>query len=358
MKRIGNLITEDNITVELCMQAIYEASKNKKKRRSVLNVLDNIEEYSEILRDMILNETFKPSPYSYEEREENGKIRKLLKPRFFPDQCIHHILIMLIRDKIIKRIDPHAVASIPNRGQAMAFKLIEKWLKHDKECNTRYAIKGDIQKFFENVKPNVIMSVYERMIKDKKYLRLKSIVTYSCESMPLGNYCSAYDANLLLKDMDEFIRSNVFVKHYVRYMDDFIIFCTNKRKARLLYSKIADIIKVSGLKLKHTYQLFRLDDRGLDFIGYRFYRDKVILRKRNYLKLIKQVKHILKLFTIPVYDCQSLMSRLGMAKHCYSKSLFKLIHNNLDVYKLKAIIAENSRYSCIGINYIPKMILI
>ena len=31
MKRIGNLITEDNITVELCMQSIYEASKNKLK---------------------------------------------------------------------------------------------------------------------------------------------------------------------------------------------------------------------------------------------------------------------------------------------------------------------------------------
>ena len=340
------------------MQAICEASKNKKKRRSVLNVLDNIEEYSEILRDMILNETFKPSPYSYEEREENGKIRKLLKPRFFPDQCIHHILIMVIRDKIIKRIDPHAVASIPNRGQAMAFKLIEKWLKHDKECNTHYVIKGDIQKFFENVKPNVIMSMYEKMIKDKKYLRLKSKVAYSCDSLPLGNYCSAYDANLLLKEMDSFIRSNKFVKHYVRYMDDFVIFCSNKRKAKTLYSKISNILAKYNLKLKGNYQLFKLDDRGLDFIGYRFYRNKIILRKRNYMKLRKQINKLAKLRILPVFDCQSIISRIGFAKHCYAKKLFNKAYKSLDFNIIKAIIAENSRKHTLGEAYKPKMILI
>ena len=43
-------------------------------------------------------------------------------------------------------------------------------------------------------------------------------VVYSCESLPLGNYCSAWTLNLLLKDMDGTIRKQDGVTHYLRYM--------------------------------------------------------------------------------------------------------------------------------------------
>ena len=82
MKRLSNLITPEIITHEFCVRAIYEASYRKHLRDNVIRVLENIDEYADKLRDMILNETFEPNPYGFEIRMENGKERKLQKPKF------------------------------------------------------------------------------------------------------------------------------------------------------------------------------------------------------------------------------------------------------------------------------------
>lgn len=325
-KRIGNLITEENITLRFCREAIIEASKGKHYRKAVKKVMAKLDKKSKELQYMILSETFVPSPYTYKTKLEFGKVRKLLIPKFYPDQCIHHVLIMLIRDKIIKRIDPHAIASIPNRGQIMAVKLIKRWAK------TKYIIKGDIKKCFESVRPEVIMEMYNKMIKDRKYLRLKSLVTFSTPSLPLGNYCSAFDLNLLLKPMDECIRSHKFVKHYIRYMDDFVVFVSNRRKAKSLREHIFKILAKLGLKLKENYQLYGFRDRGLDFVGYRFFEDYTILRKRNMKKLYRKRYKLGKVITFRI--AQSIMSSLGYATHCYSSKLRKIFNTK----QLKGVI--------------------
>ena len=332
MKRIGNLITEETITLEFCKAAILEAARHKHKRRSVQYILKRLDEKAEELRDMILNETFTPSPYVYKTKIEYGKERELLIPAFYPDQCVHHILVMLIREPVIKRIDRYAVASIPGRGQAMAIRYIKRWKP------TKHIIKADIKKCFENIKPNVIMDMYKGFIKDKKYLRLKSKVVYSTNSLPLGNYCSAFDLNLLLKPVDEYIRSHKFVKHYIRYMDDMLIFVTNKRKAKMLREGINKELAKLGLTLKSNYQLYHYSDRGIDFVGYRFFKSLTILRKRNLYNLYSENNKLGLVVTL--HTAQSILSRLGFASHCYSSRVRKLFNTK----RLKNIVrggAEN-----------------
>ena len=332
MKRWNNLITENTITIDFCKSAIIEAAKHKHNRKTVIKVLHKLDEKAEELMNMILNETFEPSPYVYKTKLEYGKIRKLLIPAFFPDQCIHHVLIMLIRDRIIKRIDPYAIASIPNRGQIMAVKYIKRWKP------TKYIIKADIKKCFENVKPNIIMCMYKRMIKDKKYLRLKAKIAYSTKSLPLGNYCSAFDLNLLLKPVDEYIRSHKFVKRYIRYMDDMVIYVSNKRKAKQLREGINNVLYNLGLKLKENYQMYHYKDRGIDFVGYRFFGKLTILRKRNLYNMYSENNRLGSVITL--HTAQSILSRLGFASHCYSSRVRKLFNTK----HLKGIVrggAEN-----------------
>lgn len=318
MKRIDNLITEETITLEFCKAAILEAAKHKHKRKSVQYILNRLDEKAEELMNMVLNETFEPSPYVYKTKIEYGKKRDLLIPAFYPDQCIHHILVMLIRDRVIRRIDRYAVASIPKRGQAMAIRYIKRWKP------TKHIIKADIKKCFESIKPEVIMAMYIRIIKDKKYLRLKAKVVYSTDSLPLGNYCSAFDLNLLLKPVDEYIRSHKFVKHYIRYMDDMLIFVTNKRKAKTLREGINKELAKLGLTLKSNYQLYHYSDRGIDFVGYRFFEGLTILRKRNLYSLYRESNKLISVITL--HTAQSILSKLGFASHCYSSKVRKLFN--------------------------------
>ena len=359
MKRIGNLINTERVTVDLCKQAIIDASKGKMKRRAVRRVNAHIEKYAEDVQKLVLDGTFKTSPYTYKIKVEYGKERHLQQPKFYPDQVVHHIMILLIKDKTIKRIDPYAIASIDGRGIHYGLKKIKYWVQKEKHCrtNAKYCFKGDIRKCFDSIKPSVAMSVYEHMIKDEKYLALMRKIIYSSDSLPLGNYISAFTLNLMLKPMDDRIRSLDCTKHYLRYMDDFIVLGANKRKMKQLDKVAKEELSKLQLNLKENYQLFKVEDRGVDIIGYRVFRNKTLLRRRNFKRIIKNVKRISSCKIYSVHDCCSIISMLAQAKYSGSNYLYKNVGRMLNIPLVKHIIGENARKKMKGFSYIPDVVL-
>lgn len=344
MKRLNNLITEQTITVDFCVKCILEASEHKKSRKKVSCVLENLEQYAIKLREMVLNETFEPSPCTVFTKTEYGKERNIEKPVFFPDQAVHHLLMLLIRDKLIKRLDPFAIASIEGRGVHYGVKKLRKWMSAEEAPTTcKYVIKGDIKKCFASIRPDVVYNAYEKMIKDKKYLRLKHKVLFQHSSLPLGNYCSSFDLNFLLLPLDQMIRQQKYVTHYIRYMDDFIVLCNDGERARELKPKISFLLSSFNLQLKETYSLSRTEVTGIDFIGYRFFFNNTILRKRNLLKILKLVHKMQKHGFYRLHDCRSLVSLMGMCTHCHSTWLIHHVLKTVDFAKIKKIIGGASR---------------
>lgn len=344
MKRLNNLITEQTITVDFCVKCILEASENKKARKEVAYVLRDLEDYAIKLKDMVLNETFEPSPCTVFTKIEYGKERNIEKPVFFPDQAIHHLLMILIRDRLIKRLDPFAIASIEGRGVHYGVKKLRKWMSsEDAPITCKYVIKGDIKKCFASIRPDVIYRAYEKMVKDKKYLRLKHKVLFQHFSLPLGNYCSSFDLNFLLVPLDQMIRRQGYVTHYIRYMDDFIILCDDGERARELRPKISSLLSSFDLQLKETYSLSRTEITGIDFIGYRFFFNNTILRKRNLFKILKLVHKMQKHGFYRLRDCRSLVSLMGMCTHCHSTWLLNFVLKIVNFAKVKKIIRGASK---------------
>lgn len=339
VKRMKNLITPEKITLEFCKQCIREASVGKANRHNVKVVLDNIDEYAEKLQDMVLNETFEPSKCISITKVEYGKVRNIEKPEFFPDQAVHHLLINLIYDRIIKRIDPYAIASIKNRGIHCGVRAVTRWLV-DKNAykSCKYVIKGDIKQCFASIKPEVIYDMYEKLIKDKKYLALKRKVLFQHKSLPLGNYCSSFDLNLLLLPLDQMIREKSYTTHYIRYMDDFVIFCVNRRKAFVLKDEIKACLAKFGLELKNNYSMHKTSIFGIDFIGYRFFSGNTILRKRNFLKITRLARRLGKARHYALHDCRSLVSLLGLCSHCHSTKVVRFVMKTVNYKLVKNII--------------------
>lgn len=359
MKRISNIITEENVTLELCQEAIREAAKGKMRRRSVRTTMSHFYERAEEIRDMILNDTFVPSPYGYKEKMEYGKLRKLCVPRFYPDQVIHHVMIMLIEDKIMKRIDPYAIASVKGRGIHYGLNHIENWVSKEEHCrrDSKYCFKGDIRHCFESIKPDVALTAYSSFIKDKKYLNIMKKILYCSDSLPLGNYISAYTLNLLLKPMDVRIRDLECAKHYLRYMDDFIVLGANKRKMKVIRDVVIEELSKLNLKLKDNYQLFKVDNRGIDIVGYRIFRNRVLLRKRNMKRLFRKAKkmHDNKIYSVK--DCMSFISMLAQVKYCENKYIYKVLGDLVNIPLAKHIIGEYARKRDKGVAYESDVIL-
>ena len=109
------------------------------------------------------------------------------------------------------------------------------------------------------------------------------------------------------------------IKYYFRYADDIVIFSRDKES---LHKLIKDIIKYlkDNLKLivKSNYQIFPLNSRGLDFVGYKFYHTHTLLRKTIKYNMCKRLTKLYKKTYSKSYARRKLGSYFGWLKFCNS----------------------------------------
>ena len=301
MKRISNLFTPENLTNELCRKFIENAAVEKSNRQEVYEILNcTTFKPEEKLREYLLMEDITKIPlhdYKYTQRNDNGKLRNICIPTFWPDQCIHHALIDVAKDKFIKRIDPYACSSIEDRGQIYGVHALKKWIQQYDPHMTKYFLKIDIKKCFESLTPEVILNKMHDVIKDYQWLGVLEAVLYRAPTLPIGLYLSAWLLNIILKPADDYIRSQSFVTFYIRYMDDMVIFSPNRRKLKVFYNTLQRFFyETYRLFIKPDYILERLNApnesilgriKYVDMLGYRVGRKTVMLRAKNHRKLRK-----------------------------------------------------------------------
>lgn len=320
MKRIG-YIYKKIYDIENVKIAIKKASLGKRKQRRVKKILDNIDFYANEISVMLQNKLYKPSPYIIKNIKDgvSGKERTIYKPKFYPDQIIHWALILQIENIIMKGMYYYNCGSIPNRGAARGRKSIVKWLRNDVR-HTKYCLKLDISKFYPSIKNDLLKEKFRRIIKDKDCLYLIEKVIDSADGLPIGNYTSQWFANFFLQDIDHFIKEKLDIKYYVRYIDDFVLLDSNKRKLHKARIEISEHLNNEGLNLKSNWQVFRVDCRPIDFLGFKFYRDKTVLRKRNALRIRRRIKRIYNKGKLTVKDARCIISYYGWIK--YTDSYF------------------------------------
>lgn len=326
-KRFGNLYGEicdlDNIRA-----AIMNASKNKRHQKAVRKVIENIDEYACKIQKMLLDESYVPSKYIMKSINDGiqQKRRDIAKPRFYPDQCIHHALIQVLEPCFMRGMYYYCCGSVSGRGDKRIRKAVIRFIvKRPKKA--KYVLKMDVRHFYENIDHDELKQVLKRKIKDKKALRLCSLIIDSYPAgIPIGNYTSQWFCNVFLQDLDHEIKE--FVGHdylYVRYIDDMVIVGPNKRKLHKTRKMVeAELIR-KKLDLKQNWQVFLLEKRPLDFVGVKFYKDghteirKSILRriKRKARRIGKMKDHV------TVKSAAGMMSYMGRIHHTDSETLFR-----------------------------------
>lgn len=133
-------------------------------------------------------------------------------------------------------------------------------------------------------------------------------------------------------------------KYYIRYVDDLVIFGPNKKKLHKIRTEIAKYLKEIKLELKNNWQVFRVDDRGIDFLGFRFFRDKTILRKRNVLRIKRRVKKISKKSKLNFKDASAIISYWGWIKRSNSYNFYnKHIKPFVSLKEAKKVVSEHAK---------------
>lgn len=312
MKRIGNLYGKiydvDNIRL-----AIRNASKGKRNRRYVARILANEEHYANQISEMLKTGTYQPRlnrtkvVYDTSSRKE----RNITIPAFYPDQIIQWATVQVLQQILSKGMYRYSCGSVPGRGGLAAKKYVERVQKRK---DARYVLKLDIRKFFPSVRHDRLKAMLATKIKDRETLDLLGkIIDNGGEGLPIGYYTSQWLSNFYLQEIDHYIKEELQVKYYVRYVDDMVLWGVNKRKLRKSFYALRGRLKDYGLEVKGNWQLWKSDSRPLDFVGYRFRRWRTTLRKRIFLRLNAVVRKI-KGYGLNIHRAMRFTSLIGWCK--------------------------------------------
>ena len=331
MKSFNNLY--DKIySFENLHLAYLKARRNKRYKKEVLEFSSNLQENLIELHTELIWRTYKPGRYR-EFYVYDPKVRLILALPF-KDRVMHQALCNVIDPIFEKTFISDSFACRKGKGTLAGVERNEEFLfkelsKHEKV----YCLKMDIRKYFYNIDHDVLKKLIRKKIRCKRTLWLTDVIINSTENpgIPVGNLTSQLFANVYLNQVDHFIKEELKVKHYVRYMDDMIILNSSKAQLWQWLNEIRQHLKTLHLELNEKTAVFN-SAKGIDFLGYRQFHNGRILRKRVMIRNYKKFNKFIKSSVSTTKINKSLQSLFGQCKHCNSKTV---------LLKIKNIIGEN-----------------
>lgn len=356
MKRVGKLF-EQICSMENLRLAHKHARKGKGWYKEVQKIDKNPDKYLLKLRETMLKGEYKTSPYIIFNKKEGNKIRTICKLPYYPDRIAQWAIIQVIEPYLISRFTTDTYSSIPNRGIHSALNKLKKAV-HNLSDNA-YCLKLDVKHFYQNINHTILKQDYAKIFKDKQLLNIiyeiiDSINTAEEDDLkliygnqlidentgiPIGNYLSQYSGNLYLSGLDHYIKEQLKVKYYFRYMDDIVIVSENKAQLQTIKNEVENFLSHKKLIIKPNWQIFKITNRGIDFLGYRVFKNYITLRKNTYKIFRKRMAGILEKGKLMTYrDWSSINSYFGWLSHCngfhlYNKYIVPLIYYYKQFYR-------------------------
>jgi len=359
---------KEEISLESVFRAYYDCRKNKRNNLDALEYELDFEKDVIRLWEEINNGTYSISPLDVFVVDKPVK-REIFAAKF-RDRIIHHLVIgklnYLFEDEFI--YDSYSCRE--GKGTHFGVERMKKFLRscsenYQKDC---YILKLDVKGYFMSINKGILLEKLVDLINEnyrdndkKKIIRLcKKIImndpTKNCVikspkrkwrglpkskslffakencGLPVGNYTNQIFANFYLNPMDHYIKHDLKIRYYGRYVDDFFIMSKNKEELKKLIPEIGNFLE-KNLKLTiHPKKIYLQHyHKGVEFLGFlvKPHRSYITSRtKNNFYKEVESINHRLK--KLEPNDEKAILnimskvnSYLGMLRHCDSYKLRK-----------------------------------
>jgi len=293
MKRHGNLW--DKITdPENLYKAYRKARKGKAWQSGILEFEKDVEGNLLKLQKMLCKGEFTTSKYRSKKIYE-PKEREIYILPFYPDRIAQHALLQVVAPIWNNLMIHDSYACREGKGMHEASR---KTMRH--VHNYKYCLKCDISKFYPSIDHNILMNIIEHKIKCKPTLALLDDIVCSFgggKNTPIGNYTSQWFGNLYMNELDINLKQQQGVKTLIRYCDDFVMFSNSKKELNRLQKHIEKFLKYKLDLTFSKWSVFKVT-QGVDFLGYRHFPNKILLRKTTAKRVAKRIKALPKLLML------------------------------------------------------------
>lgn len=247
---------------EICTFAViyaaYMAARRGKRSRAAtahyeVRLLENIVNLVYILKTKIYRPGVFRVFYVYEPK------KRLVQAPAFVDKVVQHAIVdNLLYDRITRSFILDNTA--------------EGWV-----------LKCDVRHFFASINHDKLKEKLKKLDLEPVVYDLLCIYIDCSDGLPLGYQTSQLFALLFLDDFDHFVKEQLHIQYYGRYMDDFFLIHPDKEYLQFCLREIRAYMDSLGLELNEKTQIFPIRN-GIDFLGFHTYlteSGKVIRKLRH-----------------------------------------------------------------------------
>lgn len=210
------------------------------------------------IREQLLNGTYTPLPVRRVEiPKAGGGMRKLGVPCAL-DRFVQQAVLQVLQSRWDSTFSEHSYGFRPGRSAHQAIRQAQQYISE----GYRYVVDIDLEKFFDRVNHDILMSRVARRVSDKRMLRLiraflnagvmeNGLISSTEEGTPQGGPLSPLLSNLLLDDLDKELARRGH--RFVRYADDCNIYVRSQRAGQRVMASISHFL-ATRLKLRLNEQ--------------------------------------------------------------------------------------------------------
>lgn len=305
MELLEKVLSRENLLV-----ALERVERNKGSAGidgvSTEQLRDYIREHWLTIKEQIMKGTYKPSPVRRVEiPKTDGGVRLLGIPTVI-DRFIQQAILQVLTPIFDPHFSESSFGFRPNRGAHDAMRQAQFYISE----GYRFVVDMDLEKFFDRVNHDILMSRVARKVKDKALLKLvraylqagimvNGICLSAVEGTPQGGPLSPLLANILLDDLDKELEKRGH--RFCRYADDSNIYVRTKRAGERVKESIQSYLE-KVLKLKVNEQKSAVDRPWKrKFLGFGFTNAKQA-RIRLHPKSLLKLKEKIRFITNPVWS--------------------------------------------------------
>jgi retron-type reverse transcriptase len=323
----------------ICLENLFSAwnkfRRDKQQKIDVQKFSWQLEQNIFQLHHDLENHTYKHQPYT--SFYINDPKQRHIHKASVRDRVLHHAIFWVLNPIFEETFIAHSFSCRVDKGTHRGVGMLESMIQAISNNYTRpcFVLKCDIKKFFASVDHRILLGLITKRICDNDAIWLLTEIIesfpapgtlFSNKGLPIGNLTSQLFANIYLNELDQFIKHQLGVKHYVRYTDDFVLVVDNETLAYNFISPINIFLEQKlALRLHPKKIIVRKIRQGIDFLGYVLLPHHRVLRSKTKARMFRKLHK-----RIDQYHCgvvgnqtieQALQSYLGVLSHANAHNL-------------------------------------
>ena len=314
-------------------RAYRAAAKGKRGKPPVAAFEFDLEDNLLQLREELTAKSYTPGPYRH--FTIHYPKRRKISAAPFRDRVVHHALVRQIEPIFERRFIHDSYACRVGKGTHRALDRCQEFARQRK-----YVLQWDLVQFFPSVDLQILRGILARPIADPDTLWLIDRIldsgagvlddeydmvyfpgddlTAACRprGLPIGNLTSQFWANCLLNELDQFVKRELKCRHYLRYVDDGLLFHDDRRTLHCWRLAMGEFSVGLRLKLHERQARVYPVSSGIPFLGFRVYPDHRRLKPANGYAYRQRLKTLIVQYAVGEIDLEQLTASVqGWANH-------------------------------------------